>query len=213
MKTHNECYNLREKFKRRKLDHVASVADRLFLIEDGVRTVVRDSLKQARYMKKEGHAPKMIEVAKTIFENNSFFNRLFGFLPASRLNDVLGILPGLFIIGGIFGTFLGISQSLPDLGTMDMGDMAETKRVMDLFLIKISQAMIKSIIGIGFSVTISVINTLFSIEGIFYHMINRYAGAMELLWNETTANEIERQDPFEKAVAPNLPPPAEKRAA
>ena len=195
-KTHHECYNLRNKYKRRERDHISSVADRVFVVEDGIVAVVRDTLKKARYMRKDGATPKMIDISKSVFENNMIFNRLFGVIPVGRLNDILGILPGLFIIGGIFGTFLGISQSLPDLGTMDMGDMNETKRVMDLFLVKISQAMIKSIIGIGFSVIMSVVNTLLAVEGTFYHLINRYAGALELIWNETSSNELDLSDPF-----------------
>jgi hypothetical protein len=211
-KTHHECYNVRNKYKRRDLDYISSVADRVFMVEDGIVTVVRDSLKQARYMRKEGATPKMIEVSKNVFENNTIFNRLFGVIPVGRLNDILGILPGLFIIGGIFGTFLGISQSLPDLGTMDMGDMNETKRVMDLFLVKISQAMIKSIIGIGFSVIMSVVNTLLSVEGTFYHLINRFANALELVWNETTTNEVDKADPFVAAEAQELRPEEPKAA-
>ena len=214
LKTHHECFDVRNKFKRRDLDYISSAADRLFMVEDGVVHLVRDSLKQARYLHKDAghHAPKMVELTKSVFENNPVFNRLFGVIPINRLNDILGILPGLFIIGGIFGTFLGISQSLPDLGTMDMGNMDETKRVMDLFLVKISQAMIKSIIGIGFSVVMSVVNTLLSVEGIFYNLVNRYTNALELLWNETTTNELDKTDPFAADTAPQAQAP-EQRAA
>ena len=36
LKTHHDCFDLRNKFKRRDLDHLASVADSVLMIEEGV---------------------------------------------------------------------------------------------------------------------------------------------------------------------------------
>ncbi len=203
-KTYNECFEIKNKYKRRNLDYITGLADRLFLIEEGVKRGVQDTLKSIRYLKKTGPDPKMIEISKTVFENNPYFERLVGVFPVGKVNDILNILPGLFIIGGIFGTFLGISKGLPDLGQMDLGNMEETKRVMDLFLMKISQAMVKSIIGIAFSVLMSIINTFFSPESLYYNLINRYASALDQMWHETSTNELDKSD------ASSTPPPLAK---
>jgi hypothetical protein len=198
VKTFTECFDTKMKGKRRNLDFIQGLFERMFLIEDGMKRLVEDTLKQTRYLKKDNNnnEEKILDVSRHVFENNPFFNRLAGVYSVSLLNDVLNILPSLFIIGGIFGTFLGISKSLPDLGNMDLNNAEETKRIMDLFLLKISQSMIKSIIGIGASVTTSLINTMLSIEGTHYNTVNKFAGALEHVWNETTTNELDKTEVF-----------------
>jgi hypothetical protein len=62
------------------------------------------------------------------------------------------LLPGLFVIGGILGTFFGIVNGLPKLAEMKLDDITTTKNIMDNFLTEISGAMISSITGIIFSV-------------------------------------------------------------
>ncbi|HLD99808.1 MAG TPA: hypothetical protein VJB59_06090 [Bdellovibrionota bacterium] len=194
-KTFLDCFETRDKYKRRSLDYITSVVDRLFLNQDGAKRLVDDTLRQIRYFRKEGMPPKMIEVSKAVYENNPYFNRLFGIFPVSIVHELLNILPGLFLIGGILGTFLGISKGLPELGGMNLENLQDTKRVMDLFLGDISQAMVKSILGIGFSAAMTLVNTFFSIEGLYYNLVNRYSSALEYLWNETTTNEVEQPQP------------------
>ena len=192
--TFHECFELRDKYKRRNFDHITSLSDRLFLVEEGVARLIADTLKQSRYLKRDSHNVKMIELTKGVFDTNPFFNRLLGVFPVSLLNELINILPGLFIIGGIFGTFLGIAKGLPELGGMDLQKIDETKRIMDMFLAGISMAMIKSILGIFLSVNMSLINTVFAPEGIYYNLINRYSAALEQVWNETTTNEYDRSE-------------------
>lgn len=207
--TYYECFELRNRFKRRNLDHISSVADRLFLVQDGVARAIEDTLKKTRYLKRESHQGKMVDLTRGVFENNPFFNRLMGVFPVALLNELINILPGLFIIGGIFGTFLGISKGLPELGGMDLSHIEESKRVMDMFLVTISKSMIKSIVGIALSVVMSLINTVFSPDSLYFNMINRFSGTLEQLWDETTTNEYDRSEiafDARKAVAP--PPPA-----
>lgn len=188
--TYREVFEFRARFKRRNLDHVAVLSDRVFLIQDGVAYLVRDTLRQIRYLKRDGYPPRMLEISKSSYENNPVFNKIMGAFPAHMINELINIMPSLFIIGGIFGTFLGIAKGLPELGHMDLSNLDESKKIMDLFLIKISQSMVKSIVGIALSVVMSVINTLLSVEGMYFGVINRYTSALEILWNETNSNEI-----------------------
>jgi hypothetical protein len=171
-----------------------SLTDRVFLVEEGVARLVSDTLKQTRYLKRENQEVKMVELTKSVFDTNPFFNRLLGAFPVSLLNELINILPGLFIIGGIFGTFLGIAKGLPELRDMDLQKIEETKRIMGMFLEGISMAMIKSILGIFLSVSMSLINTVLAPEGIFYNLINRYSAALDTLWNETTTNDYDKSE-------------------
>lgn len=215
-KTFHEVFELRARFKRRNMDHVMVVTDRLFLVQDGVTFVLRDTLRQIQYLRREGFPPKLVEVSRNVFDANPVFNKVLGVFPANITNELVNILPGLFIIGGIFGTFLGISKGLSGLGGMDLSDIEKSKQIMDQFLILISQAMVKSIIGIGLSVVMSLINTVFSAEATYFDVVNRFSAALEVIWNETTTNTIDlaameekaSKDDRRKADAPQPQPPA-----
>ena len=190
-RTFYECFELRARYKRRNFDHVTSLADRLLLIQNGCERVVEDTNRQIRYLKRENtNYERIMEITKNVFGSNPFFNKLCGILPTGLMSELTNILPGLFIIAGIFGTFLGISHGLPELGNMDMAKPDEAKHIMDAFLVSISQAMVKSIIGIFLSVTMSLVNTFFSPEGLYYNAVNRFSTTLDLAWNETENNDV-----------------------
>lgn len=190
-KTYYEVFELRKKYRRRNLDYVTSFADRAFLIDESANRLVQDTLDRARYLRKDGHHhPEMMDISRGVFESNPGFNKILGIFPAGLTNDFVNLLPGLFVIGGIFGTFLGIAKGIPELGGMDMSHIEESKKILDAFLNTIALAMIKSIVGIGLSVVMTVINTLLSPDSLYYQVINRYSDSLNRLWAESTTNEI-----------------------
>lgn len=189
-KTYYEIFEMRAKLKRRNPDLVASFFDRVFLIQHGTAWLVRDTLQQIRYLKHGKGHPKFLEVAKSVFQGNPCFTKVFGFIPGAKFNDLLNILPGLFIIGGIFGTFLGIMKALPELSGMDLNDIEGTKLVMDTFLLKISFSMSTSIVGIILSVAMSLVNTIMSPEKVFISTIDNFENSLDNLWNQSSNNEL-----------------------
>jgi hypothetical protein len=193
-KTYHEIFELRRRYGRRHPDQIMSVNDRVFMIQEGTARVIMDFLRHARYLEKHHDHPKFVEIAKSVFENNPVFGRLFGLFSLNLLNNVMNILPGLFVIGGIFGTFLGIMEGLPSLGGMDVTDSEASKQVMDAFLTKISFAMNTSIVGIMLSVLMNVVNTVLAPENFYYSIITRFTAAIEILWNKADHNMISAQD-------------------
>ncbi len=204
-KTYYELFEVRAIMKRRKMDFVGPISDRLFLIQHGSAFLVKDTLKQVRFLKHNGEHPKLLELTKSVFQNNPCFNKVFGLIPTSMFNDVLNILPGIFIVGGIFGTFLGIMKALPELGAMDLNDVEGTKMVMDDFLLKVSFSMSTSIIGIILSVAMTVLNTFFSAEKLFVRIVDRFENCLDILWHRSSDNALpenieefdEHKDPIE----------------
>lgn len=192
-KTFFEVFENRDKFHRRKPDHVMAMSDRVFLIKAGCAWLVRDVLKQIRYIKFANQSPKLINITKHTFAANPCFNRVFGVIPTVTTNEILNILPGLFVIGGIFGTFLGVMKGLPELSGMDIQDPAKTKVVMDRFLVEIAISMGASLIGIFFSVLMQMVNTIFSPDRLFVDLVDRFENSLDLLWNRSTSNEIPSQ--------------------
>ncbi|MBC7385397.1 MAG: hypothetical protein H7301_04425 [Cryobacterium sp.] len=189
-KTYYELFEVRAIMRRRKLDYVMAPADRLFLLQAGSAFLVKDTLRQIRFLRYGGERPRFVEISKTVFQNNPCFNRVFGILPAAPVNDMLNVLPSIFIIGGIFGTFMGIMKALPELGGMDLANAEATKLTMGAFLTRLSFSMATSIVGIFLSVVMTIINTFLNPERIFMEVVNRFEYSLEFLWQRCDSNMI-----------------------
>lgn len=213
-RTYFENFELRAKYKRRNEDHVMTIGDRVFLIQDGIILLIDDFLKHIRYLKKDTtQQPNFKTISNNVFSSNPVFNRIFGIIPLSRANEILNILPGIFIVAGIFGTFLGIMKALPELTAMDITDATTSKMVIDSFLIKISFALTTSILGIMLSIVMTFLNTALSPESTYTEIIDAFKAATDILWNKCKDNEIEdpeyskssreseAEDAFELAIA------------
>lgn len=194
-KTYYEMFEIRAIMKRRKADHIMEPSDRIFLVQQGMAYLVRDSLKEIKFIKYDGNHPPLMELVKQIFATNPCFTRVFGILPVGPFNDFLNIIPGLFIVGGIFGTFLGIMQALPELGAMDIRDPESTKLVMDTFLAKIAFSMSTSTVGIMLSVTMTVYNNFLSPERLFVKIVDRMERSLFRLWCRCVDNRLPEQIP------------------
>jgi hypothetical protein len=204
-KTYYESFAIRDRKAQDKLDHVMSMNDRIFLVKQGCAWMVKDILKQLRYLKWSKETPKLQQITRATLHHNPCFNKLFGVLPIGALNDLITILPGLFVVAGILGTFLGIKGGLVQLGGMDMSDVEGTKTIMDGFLHEISFAMASSVFGIAFSLTLHIYNTTLSPERVFTSLVDRFENAMDLLWYRSENNVVpdsvgkfdENRDPVE----------------
>jgi hypothetical protein len=194
-KTYYELFVVRAYMKRRNPDYVMDFTDRLFLIQEGCARLVKETLRQTKHLRYHKERPRFIEMTKNIYDNNICFKKMMGLIPVQGTHDVLNILPGIFIIGGIFGTFLGIMGALPELGNMKLEDVEGAKIIMDNFLKSIAFSMSTSIIGILVSVAMTFVNTLFDPEKLFLKTINKYENSMELLWDCCENNVLPKDIP------------------
>jgi len=192
-RTYFETFELRARYKRRNEDHIMSVGDRVFLIQDGILRLIDDFLQHIRYLRKGGGQPDFHEISNSVFGANPVFNRVLGIFSMSRTNDVLNILPSIFIVGGIFGTFLGIMRALPELTAMDITNAEASKLVIDNFLIKISFALSTSILGIVLSIIMSFMNTLLSPTNTYVEIVDAFNSASEIMWNKSENNEADNR--------------------
>ena len=187
--TYYEVFEIRSIMKRRNPDAIMTLTDRVFLVQQGSARMVHDIQKQVKYLK-WGERPKFLEISNNVLRNNPCFNKVFGVIPVGVFNDFLNTVPGLFIVGGIFGTFLGIMKALPELGGMNLSDVEGSKLIMDNFLLKISFSMSTSIIGIILSVTMSLANTFFSCEKVYMETVERLENELDVLWNMSSNNKL-----------------------
>ncbi len=204
-RTYYEVFEVRGIMQRRNLDYLSSPIDRLFAIQHGCARFVKDTLKEVRFLRHNGDNPRFLEISKSVMSGNPAFSRLFGWIPLGPLNDFLNLVPGLFIIGGIFGTFLGIMQGLPELGNLDLKDPEASKVVMDTFLLKIAFSIGTSVVGIFFSVLLSILYSTVQVEKLFVKIVDTYDRCLTRLWESCENNEVplnvvafdEHKDPVE----------------
>jgi len=194
-KTFYEIFELRDRLKRRKNDKIMAWGDRIFLVKQGCAWLVNDILTQIKFLKWTNDTPKLMQITRATFLRNPCFNRVFGLLPMDALNDVVAILPGLFVVAGILGTFLGIARGLPELSSMNLQDLDNTKLIMDRFLSEISFAMRSSIIGIAFSLVMHFWNAIFSPERAYGTMTDRFESALDLIWYRADNNDYPQDEP------------------
>ncbi len=198
-RTYYEAFDMRDRMLRRRTDKIMRMSDRIFLVKQGCAWLVKDILKQLKFLKWTEDTPKLLNITKATFHHNPCFNRVFGVFPISGLNDVVSILPGLFVVAGILGTFIGIAKGLPELGGMNLQDMDSTKNVMDRFLFEISYAMSSSIFGITFSLLLNFTNVIFNPDRVFVSMIDRFESSLDLLWYRSESNEYPNNEkPFDE---------------
>lgn len=204
-KTYYEVFEVRNSMRRRKMDNVMAPSDRIFLIQQGCAYLVRDTLRHAKILRKENTDEQMLfGVSKNVLANNPAFSKVLGIIPSGPLNDFTSILPGLFVVGGIFGTFLGIMKALPELGGMDLNDPTSTKAVMDTFLLKVAFSMATSTLGILYSVLFTVFNSFLNPEKLFVTVVDHYQEALSFLWKQAENNEIPANLPaFDEHKNPN----------
>ena len=221
-KTFYEIFEVRSFMKRRKPDFIMAWTDRVFLIQQGCAWYVKDILRQLKFLPYQRDVnPKIFEISKSTFQRNPAFNKVFGIFPASVTNELLNMIPGIFIVLGIFGTFLGIMKALPDLGNMDLSDIEGTKMVMDQFLLKISFSMSTSIMGILLSVSMSLYNAFFNPAKSFLDAVDRMEISLFTLWNVSDNNEVnsrvsefnEHKDPVEALAEQSIDRYTRKEAA
>ncbi|AFY00850.1 hypothetical protein Bdt_1150 [Bdellovibrio bacteriovorus str. Tiberius] len=198
-RTYYEVFEIRDRMKRRKPDNVMSASDRVFLVRQGCAWLVKDILKQVKFLRWTDDNPKLLNITKATLQHNPCFNKVFGVIPMVGMNDLISILPGLFVVAGILGTFIGIAGGLQELGTMNLQDLENTKNIMDRFLHEISFAMKTSIAGIIFSLLAHVTNVILSPERAYVSMIDRFESSLDLLWYRADNNNFPAHErPFDE---------------
>lgn len=194
-RTYYEAFAVRDRKNRESLDHVMTMNDRIFLVKQGCAWMVKDVLKQLRHLKWSKETPKLNQITRATLNHNPCFNKVFGIFPMGAVNDVVSILPGLFVVAGILGTFLGIKGGLVQLGGMNLSDLEGTKTLMDSFLHEIGFAMSSSIVGIAFSLMLHIFNTMYSPDRVYETLVDRFESSMDILWYKSENNVVPENDP------------------
>jgi hypothetical protein len=156
-------------------------SEKLIDYTDGKQSIVIAMRQQADALKSP-HLPNCAEFADRVLNQDNNWRTVLGFLPIDVLNRGLDILPNLYVIGGIFGTFVGITSALPLIATIDITNLAEAAPILNHFVAVVAHSMNTSIAGISFSVIMTLITALFPLTTIRDEVAKNFERAIEFMW-------------------------------
>jgi hypothetical protein len=126
--------------------------------------------------------PNFPELTNRILENDDNWNKVLRFVPIGPVNRLIDILPGLFVVFGIFGTFIGISMALPEIAKIDFNNIESSGEILSNFVNNVTYAMKTSIAGILFSLLTTFLNTLAPVSSLRRKTYKRVSNSIESIW-------------------------------
>jgi len=138
--------------------------------------------------------PDFSELTYRIMEDDKNWTKLHGKIPIDGVSRMIDVLPSLFIVFGVFGTFIGISMALPEIAKIDFSDLENSGATLTTFVLNVTYAMKTSIAGIFFSLVLTFLNTLFPLEEMRDRTFKKVETCMHLLWYHIqNDNKAERE--------------------
>jgi len=156
---------------------------------DGKRSII-NAIKQQVDAFKSPHPPNFLELTDRVLTQDRKWNTLMGIIPMRTLSRMLDVLPGLFVIGGIFGTFIGITSALPMIAQIDMSDMAAATAKLADFVDNVSYSMQTSIAGIVCSVVMMVLNAIFPLNTSRSAVRKNLERSFEFIWYRIHGDQL-----------------------
>ena len=126
--------------------------------------------------------PSFSQLTERVMNEDEHWSKLFGFMPIDGVTRILDVLPTLFIILGVFGTFIGISEALPEIARIDFNNLDSSGQTLAEFVISVTFAMRTSIAGIFFSIVLTLLNTIFPIDATREKTFEKVETALQILW-------------------------------
>ncbi len=158
--------------------------------------------------------PNYPEIADRILEKDDNYNKLFNFLPIAPVSRLINVLPSLFVVFGIFGTFIGISMALPEIAKMDFNNLDTSGEILTSFVLSVTYAMKTSIAGILYSLLMTVLNTIAPIKSLRDKTDKKFSNCLENIWMaiHEKGNEEEQTVEYLKQIYSQLSKLAEGNA-
>lgn len=173
---------------------------------EGKRSIIM-GVKQNLGAFKSPHPPNFSELTSRILAQDKKWTTIAGFIPTTTLGRFLDILPGLFIVGGIFGTFIGITGALPRIAEIDLSKLDEAGPIINAFVASVAYSMNTSISGIIYNVIMTLLNTAFPITAVREEVHKSLERSFEFMWyhihgDKLSKGEQQMIDLLEKMAVP-----------
>ncbi len=126
--------------------------------------------------------PNFSELTQRILGQDKHWTTLFKHLPIDGISRMIDIMPGLFVVFGVFGTFVGISIALPEIAKIDFSNIDSSGETLTRFVLNTAYAMETSLAGIVFSVLTTFMNTMYPIKEVRNRIHKKIETSLQTLW-------------------------------
>lgn len=185
-KTHYEFYELKAQRRLRRFDYSVSIFERKFGILKAAEKVIEDTLKQVLYIKNQKD-PDFSRIARYVFGNSPYYNKLMGFFTRNIMDDLLKFFPIMLIVCGILGTFVSLMAGLPEIGLVNNANLENN--FLNDFINMVTWAMTTTILGLCLSLLMRLFNIFFAPDGILVDIIEIYKNSLSFIWEECYSKE------------------------
>lgn len=151
--------------------------------------------------------PNFHELTARILGQDDRWNKLLKHIPIEGVSRMIDIMPGLFIVFGVFGTFVGISMALPEIAKLDFNNLEASGTTLTTFVLNTTYAMKTSIAGIFFSVILTFLNTFSPIKDVRVSIFKQIEASLQTVWYHIqqsrveNTKEVDTKETMEKLVA------------
>ncbi len=142
---------------------------------------------------KSAFPPNYTEITYRVLAEDRHWKQILG-MPVEMLVRVMDILPGMFVIFGILGTFIGIASALPQIGAIDMNKIADSGPILNQFIEAVSLSMRASIAGIFCSIVMTLLNALYPIYAPRAEVRRNLERCFELMWLQVHGEKLSNAD-------------------
>ena len=126
--------------------------------------------------------PNFTQLTERVMNEDENWSKLWGVIPIDGVTRVLDVLPTLFIVLGVFGTFIGISMALPEIAKIDFNNLEASGETLSIFVVNVTFAMKTSIAGIFFSIILTLLNTIIPVDATREVTFEKVENVLQALW-------------------------------
>lgn len=137
-------------------------------------------------------SPNFGQLTERILNDDANWSKMFGFFPVDGVTRILDVLPNIFIVLGVFGTFVGISLALPEIAKINFNNLESSGEILSQFVTNVTFSMDTSIFGITFSLILVLLNTLSPVEATRESTFEKVETVIESLWYHLQTDQRKR---------------------
>jgi hypothetical protein len=126
--------------------------------------------------------PNFSELTQRILGQDKHWTTMLKTLPVDGISRLIDIMSGLFVVFGVFGTFVGISLALPEIAKIDFNNVEGSASTLTHFVTNTAYSMETSLAGILFSVLMTVMNALYPIKDMRNRIHKKVETSLQTLW-------------------------------
>lgn len=128
------------------------------------------------------HPPNFSDLTRRVLNKDINWTRVMKIFPVENVMIFLDMMPSIFIVLGIFGTFIGITLALPQIANIDFSQIDASSGVLSDFIKDITFSMESSICGIFCSLILTILNAIYPVSFIRSNITEEFESCLEHMW-------------------------------